>query len=134
MRSRALVLILAVVCMGCPPATGGSYERVGSTCGPPRESAEPAAWPAGELQGTVNSEDGEPISGARVMVEGTGCAAITSDDGSYHIPRVPVGMHVVVVQVIGYDTLRRPGVEVSEGLTTDIELVLGARSFMIRRP
>ena len=120
--------------MACQPPARGSVEPVSPSCGPPSQSAEIESWPGGELQGRVNGEDGNPISGARVLVEGTGCAAISRDDGSYRIPRVPVGTHTVVVQVIGYETLRRPGVEVTDGTTTDVEIVLGGRSFLIRRP
>lgn len=128
MRSVAVALILGVNLLGCAAGTGGSNEPAVAACG-----GAVADWPVGSVRGTVNAEDGKPVSGARVMVEGTGCAAISADDGSYSIPRVPVGTHTVVVQIIGFDTLRRADVKIEPGVTTDVDVVLGGKGFLIRK-
>lgn len=113
-----ICIVLGCVLSGCPP--GGASDRPNAlTCEPDGRSA------AGSLAGTVSSEAGRPLSGARVAVEGTGCAAISGDDGAYSIARVPAGTHTIVVQIIGYETLRRAGVDIVEGDTTKLNLILG---------
>jgi subtilisin family serine protease len=48
--------------------------------------------PAFEVSGTVTDADGNPLSGVRVMVEGTPLpAAITDASGHYSLPSVPQG-------------------------------------------
>lgn len=119
-------LLLGSVLLGCPPSGGAPEAPDAFTCGPAGGSAARLDWPAGSLVGTVSSEAGRPLSGARVMVEGTGCAALSGDSGAYSIARVPAGTHTVVVQIIGYETLRRSDVGIADGDTTKLDLILGS--------
>ncbi len=57
------------------------------------------------ISGTVTSDQGIPIPGAQVVVQGTTLGAYTSDDGRYAIANVPLGTHVVRAQRIGYAPL-----------------------------
>jgi hypothetical protein len=57
----------------------------------------------GRAEGTVfDTRSGEPLAGARVTVEGTGCAAVTDSAGYYVIENVPAGMNKVLVSREGY--------------------------------
>jgi hypothetical protein len=52
----------------------------------------------GRVEGTVfDTRSGEPLAGARVTVEGTGCEAVTDSAGRYAIENVPVGMNKLLV-------------------------------------
>ncbi len=54
------------------------------------------------LTGLVATDQGIPIAGAQVVVQGTALGAHTGDDGRYSIAGVPAGTHVVRAQRIGY--------------------------------
>jgi len=57
----------------------------------------------GSLEGMVfGAGTGAPVRGARIAVEGTGCAAVTDSAGRYAIENVPVGMQKVLVTRAGY--------------------------------
>src|SRR5690606_20437289 len=59
----------------------------------------------GQITGVVTSSDvGAPLANATVTVQGTQRGALTADNGRYLILNVPVGEHVVEVQLIGYTT------------------------------
>ena len=79
--------------------------------------------PTGLLTGVVTStENGKPISGARVYVRGTSGEGVTDADGRYAI-EVPIGQHDLTVLRNGFSTQSVPGTEVSEeGAVQDVAL------------
>jgi hypothetical protein len=56
----------------------------------------------GRVQGKVVDKNGLPVSGARVQVDGTPSAMITSDDGSFRLDSVPLGTQTISARKIGY--------------------------------
>jgi hypothetical protein len=57
----------------------------------------------GRIEGTAfDARVGAVVPGARVVVEGTGCVAVTDSTGRYAIENVPVGMQRVLVTRAGY--------------------------------
>ncbi len=57
----------------------------------------------GSVEGRVfDAGTDKPVKDARVMVEGTGCGAVTDSAGNYVIEGVPVGMNRVLVSRDGY--------------------------------
>ena len=59
------------------------------------------------INGIVTSaDDGEPIMGASVLVEGTGLGNVTSIDGQFTIPNVPSTAKVLRVSYMGMQTRR----------------------------
>ena len=75
------------------------------------------------ISGTVTSDQGIPIPGAQVVVQGTTLGAYTSDDGRYAIASVPLGTHVVRAQRIGYAPLTQTVTVVAgAGATADFRL------------
>src|SRR5688572_19489574 len=82
------------------------------------------AQQVGTVSGRVSSSSGEGISGAQISVQGTRLGAVGRSDGLYVIPNVPAGTHVVVVERIGFQTLRQQGVTVTAGQTTTVNLLM----------
>ncbi|MCB0298171.1 MAG: carboxypeptidase regulatory-like domain-containing protein, partial [Calditrichaeota bacterium] len=73
----------------------------------------------GKIAGVVkDKENGEPLIGANIILDGHPLGATTDLDGSYFILNVPPGTYDVVVQYIGYQDVRVNGVSVSIDLTT----------------
>ncbi|MFQ5583214.1 MAG: TonB-dependent receptor [Calditrichia bacterium] len=70
----------------------------------------------GIIRGLVNDEEGNPLLGANISLEGTILGSSTDEDGVYIIEDVPPGTYTVVASYIGYKTERQT-VTVSEGAT-----------------
>ncbi|HEY5413203.1 MAG TPA: TonB-dependent receptor [Gemmatimonadaceae bacterium] len=60
------------------------------------------AGPTGTVSGTVTNEQGAPLAGVQVTVEGTGLGAVSQDNGQYVITHVPVGPRTIRVRSVGY--------------------------------
>ena len=60
------------------------------------------AQETGRIAGTVVAETGQPLAGVNVVVVGTNIGTLSSEDGRYVIPGVPVGTHQVQASLIGY--------------------------------
>jgi hypothetical protein len=59
----------------------------------------------GKVTGTVTDSDtGEPLVGAQVVVEGTNLGNVTNEDGYYFINNIPVGLKQLTAQYLGYQT------------------------------
>ena len=74
--------------------------------------------------GTVaDSDTGQPLVGAQVIVEGTNLGNVTNDDGYYFINNVPVGIQALVAQYLGYQALSLEQ-RVLAGQTMTVDFVL----------
>lgn len=72
----------------------------------------------GRLTGTITeAKTGQPISGARVTVEGANVGAVTGSQGNYSIV-VPAGVYQVKASMIGYQPTTIDKVNVTEGAAT----------------
>lgn len=86
---------------------------------------------AGALRGTVQSTDGSPLAGAAVTIEGASGRALrnleTSGDGSFGVRMMLPGTYRVLVEVVGYQPVRRLGVVVAAARTTTVSFTLEQR-------
>lgn len=83
------------------------------------------AGTTGKLVGQVtDSETGEPLVGANVVLEGRSRGAATDLDGEYLILNVPPGTYTMLVSNLGYQTLRIEDVRVSIDKTATINAEL----------
>ena len=74
------------------------------------------AQSVGTIRGTIrNADDNKPIVGAQILIQGTRIGTLSNEDGRYSIPGLAPGTHTVVVQIIGYATETRAGVNVTAG-------------------
>ncbi|MEZ4827485.1 MAG: TonB-dependent receptor [Bacteroidia bacterium] len=82
----------------------------------------------GSLRGTVKNRQTEmPLPAVRVMVlnrEQAEYSATTEPDGSFFIDKIPVGRHEIEFSTEGYQTLIRPGVLITSGKQTDLQVLL----------
>ncbi len=82
------------------------------------------AQTSGKLAGVVTSDDGTPLGGANVVIEGTTMGAASDEDGRYFVLDVPVGTYSVRADYIGYKTHTVGNIRVSVGLTTGLDFAL----------
>ncbi len=61
-----------------------------------------AALQAQNISGVVNDENGVPMPGVTVRIEGTTQGDATDLDGKYEIKNAPVGEQVLIFSFIGY--------------------------------
>jgi hypothetical protein len=86
---------------GYPPQSLGIHVRGGETSSVDLYLLDTAN--VGRIEGTAfDARVGAVVPGARVVVEGTGCVAVTDSTGRYAIENVPVGMQRVLVTRAGY--------------------------------
>lgn len=76
------------------------------------------------LAGTVRTETGAPVVGARVAVVSTETESRTNANGQYALATLPAGTQVVEVRQLGYRIERR-AVELRAGRSTVEDIILG---------
>lgn len=100
----------------------------------------------GSLEGIVRDESGEPVAGATVsanLVDAWGRTQVrTGDDGRFRMERVQIGQQRVTAETAWFEQMRTPGtgdddlqgelVEVTDGGTAQVELVVERRAGIIR--
>lgn len=87
-------------------------------------SLEGAFAQEGTIAGTVvDSTTSEPIPGVNVVVQELGTGAATNAEGTFRIPGVPAGEHVLSISYVGYVSKEVP-VEVESGSTTQVDIQL----------
>ncbi|MBW3655962.1 MAG: carboxypeptidase-like regulatory domain-containing protein, partial [Gemmatimonadetes bacterium] len=94
--------------------------------------ASPAqAQGRGEVAGQVTaSENGEPLSGAQVRIQGTSQQAVTDAGGRYRIGAVSPGSHTVSVTLVGRSASSRT-VTVAAGQTATVNFQLSASAVLL---
>jgi len=76
------------------------------------------AQSVGNATGVITDEEGTPIAGAFVILEGYSIAAISDPDGSYAVTGIPAGKQRLVVTYVSYRTVRRDVTIVGDGTIT----------------
>ncbi|MFC1791593.1 carboxypeptidase-like regulatory domain-containing protein [Gemmatimonadota bacterium] len=65
-------------------------------------SSSAAAQATGRITGVIRSDAGQPLAGAQVFIQGTRMGNLANPVGRFLILNVPVGTHVVRVELLGY--------------------------------
>lgn len=76
----------------------------------------------------VDAENGDPLIGANVVLDGTSMGAASSLDGSYVIPRVPAGVYTLKVSYVSYQETRVSNVRVVPGQVTRVDVSIKPES------
>ena len=93
-------------------------------------SSAPVLAQAGFISGQVtDANDGEPLIGANVLIEGTTIGASTDLDGNYRILNVRPGTYTIVVRYVGYQTQFIQNVLVQSGLRTNLDIEMQEEMF-----
>ncbi len=83
------------------------------------------AQTTGKIRGQVlDASTGEGLPGANVYIEGTKMGAATDLNGDFYIINVRPGSYVLVVQMVGYETVKIENVQVSVNRTTNLTINL----------
>ncbi len=81
----------------------------------------------GSIMGRVMDDEGAPLSGATVIVEGTDRGAIARTDGTFTIDQLMPGQYTIAGRYVGFDTVRS-AVAVSAGIVATVDLRLAPRA------
>ncbi len=87
------------------------------------------AQTSGKIMGTVTDEDGNPLPGANVIVEGTAYGAAANEEGYYVILNVPPGIYSVSASYVGFAKLTQSGIQVEIDLTTEVNFSLKPQAY-----
>ncbi|NIN71907.1 MAG: hypothetical protein GTO46_08255 [Gemmatimonadetes bacterium] len=115
------------------PDARGSHLRSSVLLGP-RPDPNAGRGESGVVEGTVTeTEDGEPLGGVRVYLEGTSYATLTRADGRYSIENVTPGRYTAVAELIGYQTsYDRVAVLADQSSSANFGLAPQAYGYMFR--
>ncbi len=80
----------------------------------------------GKLSGKVTDENGEPLIGANILIEGTNQGAATDFEGYYSILNIRPGNYTVNYRYIGYQTKIITDVNINADKTTSIDVTLNS--------
>ena len=82
------------------------------------------AQSTGVVQGrVVDANEGSPLPGANVVVEGTSVGTSTNQDGQFRLPNVPTGEQTLTVSFVSYQTSEKTvKVEAGQSTTVNVEL------------
>jgi len=95
-------------------------------------SATLFAGQTGKISGkVVDSETGEPVIGANIVIEGTYLGAAADFDGYYFINNIPPGEYRIIASAVGYQKLVIQKVLVKIDLTTPLDIKLTPQSIHI---
>ncbi|TNE71148.1 TonB-dependent receptor [bacterium] len=78
----------------------------------------------GKISGMVKSDNGEPLPGVQVVIDGTTLGTITDFDGYYSIIAVPAGTHTLKFKYIGFADVTVNEVRVIKDRTTEINATM----------
>jgi outer membrane cobalamin receptor len=79
------------------------------------------AQTTGKIVGrVVDQQNGQPLPGANVLVEGTTRGAAADTKGNFFIINLPPGVYTLRVQMLGYKTVRVEKLRVSVNRTTNV--------------
>lgn len=83
----------------------------------------------GKIAGIVtDSQTGEPLIGANVIVMGTKLGAATDEKGNYYILQVPPGTYEVMASYIGYHNKTFKNVDIKVDLTKRLNFLMESRA------
>ena len=81
-----------------------------------------ASFGQGSISGKITDTQGEPITGATVLVANLSVGSLSDESGSYAF-EVPEGEHTVSVSFIGYATVSEVA-KVTNGQNTNLDITL----------
>ena len=86
----------------------------------------------GKIKGQIiDAKTNETLIGATVVIQGTTNGATTDFDGDFIITNVPVGKHTLVASYLGYQTLTKTDVVVTNGNETVVEFLMTSDDLML---
>ena len=89
--------------------------------------AESAAQQQGTISGSVTDQNGQPLPGVQVSVQGADLGSLTNNTGRYEIGAVPPGQVVVSARALGYvPTQQTVAVSAGQAATADFILQVAA--------
>ena len=93
---------------------------------------EAVAGTFGKIMGKVLDEQGEPLPGSSVVLEGTGQGSIADPDGYFVILRVDPGVYALKASLIGYQASSKTSVRVQADQTTEVNFGLTATTLELQ--
>ncbi|HQE57344.1 MAG TPA: TonB-dependent receptor [Candidatus Fermentibacter daniensis] len=83
------------------------------------------AGTTGSLSGVVTDSDGDPVTGASVVIEGTPFGSMTDREGRYDVYALSPGTYTVTARMVGMTSVTREGIRIVTDQSTRVDFVLG---------
>ena len=79
----------------------------------------------------TDSQSGEPLIGANIMLSGTMLGSATNENGDYLISDVPIGSFTIMAMFIGYETIEKE-IQIAADLEYTVNLTLKASAIELQ--
>ncbi len=127
-----LGLLLAVVLQGTLVAPSPVQAQVPTNRSAANTPTKTTKAVRGAIFGfIVDDQDGWPLIGVNVVIQGTLIGASTDLDGRFEIPELEPGLYTLEATYIGYSTLVIEAVEVDDGLSTRLDLTMSSSTVLL---
>ncbi|MBK7632322.1 MAG: TonB-dependent receptor [Ignavibacteriales bacterium] len=88
------------------------------------------AQTTGKLSGVVADENGEPLIGANVLIDGTNQGAATDFEGYYNIINIRTGTYTIIFRYLGFQSQLISNVRISADQTTKLNATLNSEAIV----
>ena len=78
------------------------------------------AGATGKLTGYVNDNQGKPLAGVNIYLDGTAIGTASDENGRYLIINIPAAPYTVIVSYVGYQTIKMTDVILNADRTTSL--------------
>ncbi|HEX2786261.1 MAG TPA: carboxypeptidase-like regulatory domain-containing protein, partial [Ignavibacteria bacterium] len=82
------------------------------------------AQATGSISGTISDDNGEPLTGAIVKIQGSQNATASDDNGEFLLQNLDAGTYNLITTFIGFDSLITQNVRVTANQITKLKLVM----------
>ncbi len=90
------------------------------------------AGTTGKITGKVtDTQSGEPLIGANILIEGTNLGAATDTEGKFLILNIPPGNYSVRISYLGYETVLVEGLKIVVDQTTELPVKLSTKTLQV---
>ena len=82
------------------------------------------AGATGKLTGYVNDNQGKPLAGVNIYLDGTAIGTASDKNGHYLIINIPAAPYTIIVSYVGYQTIKMTDVIINADRTTSLNFNL----------
>ena len=78
------------------------------------------AGATGKLTGYVNDNQGKPLAGVNIYLDGTAIGTASDENGRYLIINIPAAPYTVIISYVGYQTIKMTDVIINADRTRSL--------------
>jgi len=86
---------------------------------------------SGSVKGTIKDDNGNPMPGATISIEGTTLGSTSDISGFYSLDDIPIGNQILKISFIGFETIIKP-ITIAAGKTIELTFTLKEDAYSLQ--